>query len=493
MSESIEEKVEKAIQLTQFDLVKFRRGFLITGEGEVKSPQFHNEWSKILLEGQGHFAVEAFRESGKSQIVLRSFLLHSLFYPAKERDYIVLVKATAKQASDKLKEIQREFLSHPILSANVKKVYDSSGESFSADIIGVDGNIINVRIDAFGKGASLRGLSTYDRRPKIIIVDDPQDKEDSNSETILSKDWDWFLSDLIFLGQAGSGRIFLIGNNLGAGCIIERVFENSENLKFNTRRIAAIENGTSVWEDKFSTEKLLQEREDFRKLGKLDVWMRERMCEALAEENRVFHKEDFRYYSYRLKEERSKGANVYILVDPASSTDKESCYRAIVVVAVDRDNNWFLLDLPYGRWDSAQFMDVLFDKVRQWKPRSVGIEKGMLKQVLEPFLLKEMPRRNCFFDIKDIEHAKQGSKLERVKMLGPRFKAHTIWFPDEAEWLAELENELLGTTKDGFKSLYVDLIDALSMTFQIAETPFNMMGGDIRKLPREAAMTTEVF
>ena len=484
--------LQTAIDLTIKDLVKFRSGFLMTGENEVRSPQFHHDWSRILLEEKGNFAVEAFRESGKSQIVVRSFLLHSLFYPSKDRDYIVIVKATAKQATDKLKEIQREFLAHPILSANIKKIYDSSGDTFTADILNPAGKVVQVRIDAFGKGASLRGLSTYDRRPKVIIVDDPQDKEDSRSETVLASDWEWFLSDLLFLGQSGSGRIFLIGNNLGAGCIIERVFEQAEHLKFKTIKIPALQNGVSAWEDKFTTQYLEQEREDFRKLGKLDVWMRERQCEALADESRVFHREDFRYYGHKTVDDRKKGANIYILIDPASSVDKESCYRAMAVVAVDIDNNWFILDFPYGRWDSAQFTEMLFEKVKQWRPKVVGIEKGMYKQVWEPFLLKEMPRRNIFFDIKGIEHAKQGSKLERIKMLGPRFKSHSIWFPDEAPWLAELESELLGVKREGFTSLYVDLIDALSMTFQIAEIPINSSNRHIDSLPRQSSLITEI-
>ena len=97
-------QIERAISLTESDLVAFRHGFLLTGESEVKSPAFHHEWSDILLKQNGNFAVEAFRESGKSQIVVRSFLLHALFYPSKKNDYIVLVKATATQASSKLKE-----------------------------------------------------------------------------------------------------------------------------------------------------------------------------------------------------------------------------------------------------------------------------------------------------------------------------------------------------------------------------------------------------
>jgi len=54
-------------------------------------------------------------------------------------------------------------------------------------------------------------------------------------------------------------------------------------------------------------------------------------------------------------------------------------------------------------------------------------------------------------------------------MLAPRFKAKTIMLPETAPWLAELETELMGVTKDGFKSLFTDLVDCLAMQEQIAK------------------------
>jgi hypothetical protein len=234
----------------------------------------------------------------------------------------------------------------------------------------------------------------------------------------------------------------------------------------------------------------VNKKREFELKGELDVWMREKMCLAVADEFRVIKKEDHRYYAFTTTKKIAEKCNIFFTVDPASSTDKSSCYRAIVINAVNSDNNWFLVDLPYGRWDSAELIDVLFEKVVQWHPKEVGIEKGMYKQVIEPFIHKEMSRRNVFFPIVEIEHAKAGSKLERVKMLGPRYKAHTIWHPDEAPWLAELESELAGVTRDGFKSLYVDLIDALAMQEQIAKAPFNSARG--RELPRTANVETVV-
>jgi hypothetical protein len=336
---------------------------------------------------------------------------------------------------------------------------------------------VNVRIEAYGKGSSIRGLDNQNRRPRIVAIDDPQDLEDATSDTVLAQDWLWFLNDVCFLGQ--HSRIFLIGNNLGEKCIVERVFKNPEELKFKTKKVAILKvDGTPAWPDKFPLVFIEDERERFRRLGQLDVWIRERMCEAVSAESRIVSIEDLGLrYSTVYIDKLLMDAAIYITLDPASSENKTACYRAFCVNAVKRDVHgnvqWFILDFPYGRWASDKVLDVMFNLVVTWKPTAVGIEKGMWDQIMRPFVRQRMLRDNVTFNIIEIEHMKRGSKLERVKMLGPRFKAKGIWLPESAPWLAEFEAEMLGVTIDGFKSLFTDLADTMAMQEQIAKPPIN--------------------
>ncbi len=472
------------------NLVDYRHILLSCGKDEVLPAPFHFKWSDDLLHKSGHCAKQGFRESAKSQYVLRAYPLYCLTFPDQKRDYLVIIKNNATLAKNKLKEIESEYVSNPAISINLVKINEKSGEVFDVDVKDSEGNIVNVRIEAYGKGASVRGLVNKDRRPKVVIVDDPQDVEDAKSDTVQNTDWEWFLSDIMFLGQ--NTRIFLIGNNLGDKCIIERVFANPEELGFRIERTPTLtQEGKSAWASKYTVEEIDKQRENFRRLGKIDIWMREKMCVAVSEESRSFHKEDFRYYPNSEMQRIALAGNIALTLDPASSMSPESCLRAMVIKATNEENYWHILDCPYGRWNSDELIDVLFQKVIAWKIQKVYIEKGMYKQVIEPFIHKEMAKRNQFFDILPIEHAKQGSKLERVKMLGSRFKAHTIWFPYNADWLAELVNELLGVTKDGFKSLYTDLIDALAMHEQIDDAPLNAV--DAGNLPRSVSMHTPLY
>ncbi len=473
----------EAVAMASENLVYFRRILLICGNDEVKAAKYHFTWSDVLLNKKENYVIEGYRESAKTQYVLRAFPLYCLTFPDQSRDYIVIIKNNATLAGNKLKEIENEYKNNPAISANCVKIHEESTSVFSVDVKNPETEeIVNVRIEAYGKGASIRGLSNIDRRPKVVIIDDPQDLEDARSDTVTESDWQWFLSDVKFLGQFT--RIFMIGNNLGERCLVERVMDNAKELGFITMKIPVIIEGESAWPEKNTLASIKIEQENYRKIGQIDVWLREKMCQAVGEETRIFKRADFRYFPVKAIPKLIAGCSPCATLDPASSKSTSSCYRAITINFVDPNNRWQIVDVPYGRWDSAQLIDIMFDKVIQWKLKEFGIEKGQLKDVIEPFIYKDMARRNIFFDIIPLEHAKLGSKLERIKMLQPRFKAHLIWFPDYAEWLPELESELLGVTKDEIKSLYIDLVDSLAMQEQIAKIPYNSAEGD--KLPREA-------
>ena len=353
-----ETQLLKAITKAKKDLIAFRKIILDVGEDEVAPAEAHYEWSDLLLNGKDNEAIEAFRESGKTQYVLRAFLLYALQFPDTSRDYIVLIKSNTKLAQQKLKEVQAEYESNPALRSNMVRIREQTVDVFSVDVR--DGERIrNVRIEAYGKGSSIRGLVNIDRRPRIVIIDDPQDVEDSLSPTTQISDWNWFLSDVMFLGK--NTRIFIIGNNLGEACIIERIEANAKELKFHFVRVPELKpDGTAAWPAKSTIEEILEERANFEKLGKIDIWLREKMCVAVADETRIFLKDDFRYFSHANLERLKGQSNHFIAIDPATALGDASDYRVVLHNMVTPDNDWFLADCSYGRYDTNKLFDELF-------------------------------------------------------------------------------------------------------------------------------------
>ena len=271
--EILREEIERE-ERAMSSLVSFRERF-IPSKDDVRPAPFHEEWSKILLGGTENFAIEAFRESAKTQIVIRANLLHALTYPTDNRSYLVIICATQRTASKKLQEVSREFLGNERMKCLVSGVSENSG--LALEVSYQTGS--RVLIEAYGKGAAVRGLSWGAKRPDLVIIDDPQDEEDARSETVTESDWDWFLSDVYFLGQAS--RIFLIGNNLGEWCIIERVIKDAELLNFTARRIPILnEEGMSAWPSKWLTVKIEAERAHFALIGETDYGIGTRCASA---------------------------------------------------------------------------------------------------------------------------------------------------------------------------------------------------------------------
>ena len=482
-NEEFEKGIEAAYEKAFKNLINFRSILLITGDQEVEPADFHFKWSDSILSGTQNEAWESFRESAKTQYILRAFFLYCLTFPSQERDFLVLIKNNQTLAENKLKEIETEFMSNPALAARVLKINQCSGKVFDVDLEGDEGQSINVRIEAYGKGASIRGLAIQDRRPKVCVIDDPQDLEDAKSETVLESDWNWFLSDIKFLGQYT--RIFMIGNNLGEKCMIERVAKYAADLGFNFQRIPiADKDGNPTWPAKNTREGIQKEKEAYIRIGKLDIWLREKMCLATSKETQILDTDDLRWFHPDMVQDVIRGCNGFATLDPAHSKQPGSCYRALCANFVNEDNYWFVPEIAYGRWSPKQTIDNIFEFMKRWKLKTLGIEKGEFKDIIEPFIYEEMRKRNMYFNIVPIEHAKIGSKLERIKMLEPRLKAHTIYFPLEAYWVPEAMTEMQGVTKDQIKSEFIDLIDALAMMEQIAVAPYGRTS-DV-KLPREA-------
>lgn len=447
-------------------LVAFREAFMPAPD-DVCPAKFHGEWSDILLRGKGHFAIEAFRESAKTQIVIRANLLHALTFPQPGRTFLVVICATQRTASKKLAEVSREFQTNREMNGLVEKIREDSG--LALEVVYRTGE--TVRIEAYGKGAAVRGLSWGAKRPDLVIIDDPQDAEDARSETVTDTDWDWFLSDVLFLGR--DTRIFLIGNNLGERCIIERVMGAAQDFGFTARRIPILDgHGHSAWPDKWPADKIQEERDVFARQGKTDIWFREKMCQAISPESQKFKREYFKYYDGV----NTAGMSIYTTVDLAVSQKKNADYSAIVTVGVNSENHWFVLDVEYGRYDPTTTMDAIFSAYEKWRPLAVGIETVAYQAALKHFLEKEMPKRNLFFRITELKAEKK--KELRIDAMQPRFAVGSVWFRRGALWLDKLEGELLAYPNGA----HDDVIDALAYMEQIAAVPGGARGGDWSRL-----------
>lgn len=437
-------------------LVNFIKAFIVSKP--LKPAKFHYWLSDVLLKHKFNVAIEGFRESGKTSFVVYAYPLYCLTFPHPDRSYIVFLKASDEQAKQRLHDIRDMYFNNKLMSANIQYVY-SQGDVL--DVLTKEG--IRIRMEAYGKGANIRGLTWMSRRPDIVILDDVQTVEDVRSQTVSDRDWEWFLSDVYMLSKVS--RIFMIGNNLGDRCILERLSRNATSFGFKFYRIPAIKDGNPTWAAKFSIEELNAERKAYQEAGKLDVWMRERMCQSISEETQIFKKSYFQYYDRLPKGQYNR----FIAVDLAISQKSTADYTAMTVLAVNNQNQRFIEDIDFGRYDVNTIIEHLFELVIKYRPVKVFVEKVAFQAVMEQLIRKEMLKRNVFFQLEMVQP--KGKKEDRIRSLQPYYAAHSIWHKKDAPYLTELENELIMFTDTGTKAEHDDLIDSLEMVNRYAFPP----------------------
>ena len=449
MSDPKQQLTEALIKMKS-DLGMYFRGHL-AGDGWKREADFHRLIADILLNGHDNFAVEAFRECGKTSIVLRSYPCHSLSYPDPKNPYIVIIRQNQGLAEEALRGIVRDWTSNQIMSLPLIKINRQAAGCFDVTVRGPQGPM-DVVIEAYGKGSAIRGLLHSHLRPSTILLDDIQSYEDSLSDTTQEKDWEWFLSDVKPLGK--NARIFMIGNNMGQKCVIERVFRYKEELGFKCLRMPIMDpQGVPAWPEVFPKDWIEKDRDSHRLMGKLDIWHRERMCESMDEESRCFRQSQFRYWE-ALPELR----RIAIAVDPAISKLKRSDFTGITVAGIDHKNHIYIMETVRKKMLPDEIIDELFRLQRKWGG-TCGIEDVQYQRMLILETRKQMAIRNRFFNLVEIKSL--GEKEARIKsVLQPRFSSQTVWHRKE---MADLEYELL-SFPNGMND---DVIDSLSMAVRM--------------------------
>ena len=485
-------EIEEFYRAAARNLVDFYRIVCYDGDDEKYLPpaHFHYQLSDILLKSNDSFAIQAFRDSGKTSLSINAFGLYQLSFAhySSKNTYIILVKQSQTLAAEKVREIKEAYFANPLLNIDlVKVVKDNATEGiFEIEVKGGR----RIRLEAKGKGSGIRGAMWRSTRPTIVILDDIQDLDDVNSDTVVERDWKWFIREITFLGT--DTRVFMIGNNLGERCLIEKVFKFHKTLNFKkplkTMRIPVrTPDGELTWEAKYPHEEIDRILEGARKNDTLEDIYAELFCESITEETRKFKRTYFRYYPLVNVERLRQECNIYITCDLAMTSKKKSDNSAIFVQGINQDGYRFYLDCEYGKLDEVQIMDAIFALVSKYKPKKVGIEKVAFQRLWKFILEREMGKRNIFFEIVEIEAV--GEKEARIagKLL-PLFKTGYVWFPENAKWLQELENELLMFPKGA----HDDIIDAASMGEDILEKPigFEDFGNvDWEQMPKVAGGT----
>lgn len=491
---------------------------------EKKSCSFHDELyvmlDSIAKKGGGRLAIAAPRGNAKSSIAGMIYPLWGICY--KKDSYILLLSDTSDQADTMLAHIKNELETNERLIAGFPDICEIGQKPkperwTKSEIMTRNG----VKVTALGAGQKIRGRRNKAIRPSLIIVDDIENDENTQSEDSRQKLFNWFTKAVL---KAGSARtnVVVIGtvqhnDSLLAKLIDENAMPGWDKRKyksviewairidlwqqwkliFNKRELyngamgkeaafvfyldnknAMLEGTKVLWEEKEDYYSLMVMRESELE-GSFDS---EKQNEPVSSEWCLYNPAEFRYYNdaYRSLEELLQWlgdkADIFGGLDPAlGEYTNKGDYSAIILVARDRrDGTIYLIESDIKRRTPSDTVNDILAYCKKYKVKKFAVEANYFQSIMVQDLEKRVKLEGLYkTEIVPIKNTL--NKRERIQSMHPLIKNGTLIF-----------NRFHQTLLDQFryfpKGKYDDGPDALQMVVEICSQPiiefsFGFAGG----------------
>lgn len=213
---------------------------------------FHHrlfDWHRTMAKGSlprragKRFALAAPRGSAKSSIVSFLLVLHDLYYGREK--YIILISATQRQAQLRLKALRQELSPNTVMA----NWFRSRGKrpikiTSSRNVI----QIGNARVEAFGAGSEMRGVSYNSWRPTKIILDDTESSAAATSVRRRTALKEWFGEVVENLGDTYT-HLLAIGTILHRESLLSMLLDRPDFSSQRLRSIIEEPSASPLWDE----------------------------------------------------------------------------------------------------------------------------------------------------------------------------------------------------------------------------------------------------
>lgn len=167
--------------------------------------------------------------------------------------------------------------------------------------------------------------------------------------------------------------------------------------------------------------------------------------------------------------------DVYVAADLAGFTATESGRKIkklddhAIATVLNHKGGWCILDITHGQWDTRETALRLVKAYRDARPIRFGIEKGMAKNAVMPYLMDEQNRLSTFFAVEELTHGNK-HKTDRIAWAlqgrAEKGRISLLKGPWNEEFLSQAIDFPSPLSHD-------DLLDAVSYIDQLADPWFD--------------------
>lgn len=291
----------------------------------------------------------------------------------------------------------------------------------------------------------------------LIIVDDPHSQKNITNAEQIDQVKNWYRLLLSMLEP--TGHILLIGTRWDFQDLYSMI-EKELSDDYDIMIESAIKNGILFYPKRLTQEFLDEQRKEQGEY----IFSSQYLLNPIPSSLQVFREKDIRFY-----EEVPDDLTVFMACDPSLTEEEKEKgdYTAIVVVGIDKSNNWYLLDVVNEHLSPDRINQTLFELYRKWGPLKIGIESVVFSKLLKPAFEKYVWEKGFHPFVEELKSGGRAKEL-RIKSLQPLYEQGKIYMPkpdfiNNDVW-AVLYSQLLHFPKDQ----HDDIIDSLAYISQMA-------------------------
>lgn len=220
-----------------------------------KAATFQKEIVSLLNSNNKYIAIAAPRGFSKSTLVSFAYVIWAVIF--KKYRFIVIISATDDLSEDLSQFIRLEFGDNPLILRDFGNLLKDKGAE--GDFI-----VNETRIFARGKKQANRGFRYREHRPDLIILDDIEKDEESLSSSAVNKTIE-IINRALVPSLSPQGKLIAIGTILRKSSAFAKLVLNDnpywEKKIFKALMVNNKNQEFSIWEDRFSTEFLVKQRD----------------------------------------------------------------------------------------------------------------------------------------------------------------------------------------------------------------------------------------
>lgn len=196
-----------------------------------------------------------------------------------------------------------------------------------------------------------------------------------------------------------------------------------------------------LWPEQFPPDRLMAIRQSFIDDGDAAGYSQEYLNDPFDNSEAYLRRDDF----IKMDDEDRDAQKMVVAAADFAVSKKDRANRTSFTLAGKCSRNLIhFFDQYVGRWDTLEWINVMFDIQERHSPAVFFVEDGVIWKSIAPTLYKEMQVRDIWINCQPVPPVKD--KAARGRPLQKRMRAGGCRFEKEAIWYPAFEAELLRFT-----------------------------------------------